>query len=308
VTQVVGIDEAGRGPLAGPVVAGAMFDHPLLVELGVDDSKVLSVTRRTAIFAAIKAEAVPFGIGVASAGEIDEHNILNAAMLAMRRALEALEGSTGRRAELCLVDGNRDPGLMRPTQTIVGGDGKEVVIGAASIVAKTVRDRMMVDLDRRYPGYGFAQHAGYPTAAHVAALADLGPCPEHRLSFAPVRKAIVAGRHHRGRTAEDAAADRASQKGLDLIARNWRGMGGELDLVCRTDDELVIVEVRARQDGIDPLETLKDKGKWRRILKTAEELRERLRLEQLGVRFDAVSVSPEGLEWIEDAWRPASRR
>jgi ribonuclease HII len=308
VTSVCGIDEAGRGPLAGPVVAAALFDDPRLGPLGVDDSKVLSAKKREAIFAAIGAEGIAYGVGVASAAEIDEHNILSAAMLAMRRALADLEDKAGRRAELCLVDGNTDPGLMRPTETIVGGDATERVIGAASIVAKTLRDRMMVDLDRRYRGYGFAQHAGYPTPAHLAALGEHGTCPEHRLSFAPVRKAVVAGRHHRGRSAEDAAADRASQKGLEMIARNWRGVGGELDLVCRNDDELVIVEVRARQDGIDPLETLKDRAKWRRILNTAEELRDRLRLHRLGVRFDAVSVSPEGLDWIEDAWRPASRR
>lgn len=190
--RVAGLDEAGRGPLAGPVVAAAVVfrgppDGALAVLL--DDSKKLTAARRDAAFAALReaadAGALEFGIGAASAAEIGRLNILQATWLAMRRALLRLPAAPS----LALVDGNAAPPLPCPVRTVVGGDARSLSIAAASILAKVTRDRAMARLDRRWPGYGFAAHQGYPTAAHRAALARLGPCPHHRRGFAPVDQA-----------------------------------------------------------------------------------------------------------------------
>lgn len=272
--------------------------------MGVADSKSLTASRRQAILAKMDEAGLPRGIGQAEPGEIDQVGILKATFIAMSRALDDLEQQLGRQAEHLLVDGNQDPGLDRPTECVVRGDAIHPCIAAASIVAKEFRDADMVRLDQRYPGYGFARNAGYPTPEHLAGLAALGSTAEHRLSFAPVRRAIVAGRQHRGRAAEDRACVELESSGLELIARNWRGLRGELDLVFRDGDELAVVEVRSRRDGTDPLETLLSQTKWSRIVKATEELIERLRMQHLAVRFDVVAVSEQGLEWHEDAWRP----
>jgi ribonuclease HII len=183
---VVGVDEAGRGPLAGPVVAAAVVLDRLRLppELAdsIDDSKVLTRPRRESIFAALPACA-RIGVGVASVSEIDRLNILHAALLAMQRAVTQLAVC----ADLVLVDGNRLPRLPYPAQAVIGGDGRSLSIAAASIVAKVTRDRMMQEYEARFPGYGFAQHKGYCTADHMAALERLGPSPIHRRSYAPVR-------------------------------------------------------------------------------------------------------------------------
>ncbi|MEL7129514.1 MAG: ribonuclease HII [Pseudomonadota bacterium] len=187
--QICGIDEAGRGPWAGPVAAGAVvLDAAFPIE-GLTDSKKLSEARRLMLEPIIKARAKAWGIGWASPEEIDTLNIRQANHLAMRRALEALNVMP----DEILIDGNDCPAdLPRPARTIIKGDLTEPCISAASILAKTARDRLMVGLDTQYPGYGFAKHKGYGTAAHAAALAELGPCPEHRKSFAPVRRAAAA--------------------------------------------------------------------------------------------------------------------
>ncbi|MBM66254.1 MAG: ribonuclease HII [Myxococcales bacterium] len=300
----LGIDEVGRGPLAGPVVAACVPDLPELASFGVDDSKRLRPKQRQQILQAMDEAGVPRGIGEADPGEIDQMGILQATFLAMERALADIENQTGQRATELLVDGNQDPQLGRPTQCIVGGDAEEPSIAAASIVAKEYRDAAMVRLGQRYPGYGLERNAGYPTAEHLAGLQAQGTTPEHRLSFAPVRRAVVAGRHHRGREAEDRALAELELSGLELVARNWRGRRGELDLVFRDGEELAVVEVRSRSDGIDPLETLTSGRKWNHILRATEELIQRLRLQHLAVRFDVVAVSGAVLEWHEDAWRP----
>lgn len=191
--RVAGVDEAGRGPLAGPVVAAAVVflraPHGSLAEL-IDDSKRLRAAQREAACAAILAAAreglLEAAIGAASAAEIGALNILRATHLAMARAVARLPAPP----DLALVDGNQPPRLACPVRCVIGGDGLSLSIAAASILAKVVRDRAMARLDTRWPGYGFARHAGYPTAAHREALARLGPTPHHRKGFGPVDRLL----------------------------------------------------------------------------------------------------------------------
>ncbi|MFN4057767.1 MAG: ribonuclease HII [Roseinatronobacter sp.] len=182
--RIVGVDEAGRGPLAGPVTAAAVWLDPDAIPLGLNDSKTLSEARREALFTQIIAQA-DVGIGHAPPAEIDALNILQATFLAMRRAIAALRIPP----DMALIDGNRlPPDLPCAVQAIVKGDARSLSIAAASIVAKVTRDAIMRDLDARHPGYGWAENAGYPTKRHINAIADLGISPEHRRSFAPIRK------------------------------------------------------------------------------------------------------------------------
>ena len=174
-----GIDEAGRGPLAGPVCAAAVMLPPGLVLPGLNDSKKLSEKRREALYDEITASALHYGIAFATVEEIEEHNILGATFLAMRRAFAQL----GVTPDLALVDGNRDPGLDAPTRCVVKGDATCADIAAASILAKVTRDRYMLQMAERYPAYGFEKHKGYGTAAHYAAIREYGPCEIHRPSF-----------------------------------------------------------------------------------------------------------------------------
>lgn len=185
-TLTCGVDEAGRGPLAGPVVAAAVILPPGTSLSGLNDSKKLSPRQRERLAAEIRATALAWAVAEASAAEIDAWNILRSTLRAMARAVAALPVMP----DEVLVDGNQAPALEVPVRTIIGGDALEPAIMAASILAKTHRDARLVALDARYPEYGFARHKGYGTAAHLAALARLGPCPEHRRSFAPVRAAL----------------------------------------------------------------------------------------------------------------------
>jgi ribonuclease HII len=183
----IGIDEVGRGPLAGPVLAAAVhLPEPIP---GLGDSKQLSAARREALALAIRSRAV-WALGAASVAEIDRFNILVASHLAMRRAMRRLARQLGGSAFEILVDGRFDPDLGWPCRCIIGGDGLEPEIGAASILAKVVRDRLLGLLGARHPGYGFERHAGYPTQAHRIALETLGVCVHHRRSFAPVRQVL----------------------------------------------------------------------------------------------------------------------
>jgi ribonuclease HII len=181
--RIAGVDEAGRGPLAGPVVAAAVVLDPRRPIEGLRDSKQLTAAQRRELAIRIRADALAYAVAEASVAEIDRLNILQASLLAMRRAIEALQPVV----DLALVDGNRVPTIGIDSRAIVGGDATEPAISAASILAKTHRDMLMRALHKRYPGYGFARHFGYPTPQHLERLNALGPCAVHRRSFAPVR-------------------------------------------------------------------------------------------------------------------------
>jgi ribonuclease HII len=184
---VAGVDEAGRGPLAGPVAVAAVILDPLRPIPGLGDSKALSSARREALEPLIRERALAWHLELVSAADIDRLNILQATLQGMARAVAALQPA----AELALVDGNRLPaGMPCPARALVKGDALEPAIMAASILAKVGRDRWMCALDLRHPGYGFAVHKGYPTPLHLEALRRLGPCDEHRRSFAPVRDCL----------------------------------------------------------------------------------------------------------------------
>ena len=176
---ICGVDEAGRGPLAGPVCAAAVILPKGLVIPGLNDSKKLSAKRRRELFPIIQQEAVSFGIAFASQEEIDEINILQATFLAMRRAMEQLNPQP----EFALIDGNRETDFGVPCKTVIKGDSLSANIAAASVLAKVTRDNWMMEAAEKYPGYGFEIHKGYGTKAHYAALEKLGPCPIHRRSF-----------------------------------------------------------------------------------------------------------------------------
>jgi ribonuclease HII len=184
---VCGVDEAGRGPWAGPVCAGAVILKPRAVPKGVDDSKKLSAGKREALEVEIKRKAMAWGVGFASVEEIAELNILQATGLAMRRAVAAMAVAP----VFALVDGNYRFDLPCEIKTVIGGDAISASIAAASILAKTARDRLMAQMDETYPGYGFAGHKGYRAPIHAEALLRLGPCPIHRRTWAPVRLALM---------------------------------------------------------------------------------------------------------------------
>jgi ribonuclease HII len=186
MAPVAGVDEAGRGPLAGPVVAAAVVLDPDCIPDGLDDSKVLTAAKRAELCARL-LECAKVGVGIATVEEIDRLNILWATMLAMHRAVDAL----GFVPAMVLVDGNRCPNWPHTSRAIIGGDALCMSIAAASIVAKHRRDCMMIELDALHPGYGWASNKGYSARAHFEALTRLGPTPHHRRSFAPVAQAML---------------------------------------------------------------------------------------------------------------------
>lgn len=187
---VAGVDEVGRGPLAGAVVAAAVILDPARPIAGLADSKKLTEGRREALAPIIQEYALAWALGRAEVEEIDSLNILQASLLAMRRAVLALQVAP----EFALIDGNRCPQLSCPAEAVIKGDSRVAAISAASILAKVARDREMVLLDAEYPGYGLAQHKGYPSKAHLAALEALGVSPLHRRTFGPVRRLLELGK------------------------------------------------------------------------------------------------------------------
>ncbi|MGM0543890.1 MAG: ribonuclease HII [Pseudomonadota bacterium] len=185
--RLAGVDEVGRGPLVGSVVAAAVMLDPAKPIDGLTDSKKLTAKKREMLDALIRERALAFSVAEAGAAEVDQLNIYHATHLAMRRAIDGLAPA----AEYLLVDGNRLPGHALPGQAVVKGDARHAAIAAASILAKVARDAQMASLDMRYPEYGFARHKGYPTKEHLAALAAHGPLAEHRRSFAPVQRQLA---------------------------------------------------------------------------------------------------------------------
>lgn len=302
---VCGVDEAGRGPLAGDVFAGACILPEDFDLSGLDDSKKLSEKKRDLLYDRIRERAV-CSVARATPEEIDRLNILNAAMLAMHRAIEGLRVH----ADYALVDGDKLRGFTVPAQCIVGGDGKSASIAAASILAKVERDRYMIEMASVYPGYGFEKHKGYPTKAHYEAIRALGPCGIHRQSFlkklnAPAKKDPLPGRY-----GEDAAARYLESLGMTVLERNYRTREGEIDIIARDGDVVVFVEVKERRDafhhsGMDAVGA----GKIARLRKTADAWFAERGVTARG-RFDIVEVyagvpkdSPFGLTYPAPEFR-----
>lgn len=240
---VAGMDEAGRGPLAGPVVAACVvmpLDDPID---GVNDSKKLSESRREKLYPIILDKALAVGVGIVERAEIDRINILNATKKAMRLAYADMNLAPA----ILLVDAVEGLGLPVEIQPIIRGDGTSYNIAAASIVAKVTRDRRMAELDGIYPGYDFARHKGYGTVDHIEAIRTLGPCPEHRETF--IGNILGPTRKEKGKAGEDMAEKYLMAEGLQVLERNWRTARGELDLVAMDEDTLAFVEVKYRESS-----------------------------------------------------------
>lgn len=311
-----GVDEAGRGPLAGPVVAAAVILPVGLDDVFIYDSKQMTERQRETAYAAICERATASGVGVVDPEYIDQYNILQATYEAMRRAIHSLAASP----PLILVDGVVIPGLAYPQRRLVRGDSVSQSIAAASILAKVTRDAMMRELDRMYPAYGFGRNMGYGTEEHLAALALHGPCPAHRQSFAPVRAKPDSEaaqprdvRKLHGIRAEHEALSYLETLGYSLLERNWRCAFGEIDLVVVKDDVLAFVEVRSRmaqqvEEAVGAAAESVDANKRRRLRRLAEWFIAERRLQWAGTfRFDAVLVgrNPRGermIEHVTQAW------
>ena len=241
IDRLCGIDEAGRGPLAGPVYAAAVI-LPRGVQIeGLNDSKKLSEKKRELLFDEITAKAEAYAIASASVEEIDELNILQATFLAMRRAVDGLPCKPA----LCLVDGNQNPQVGVHSRTVVKGDATSACIAAASILAKVSRDRYMLELSERYPQYEFQKHKGYGTKLHCDLIYQYGPSDIHRKSFLGK---IMARKDQpdRGELGEQAVAEKLMQNGYQILERNWHSRYGEIDIIAQKEDILAFVEVKAR--------------------------------------------------------------
>ena len=350
--HIAGVDEAGRGPLAGPVVAAAVIFPADLLIPGLNDSKTLSADRRNILFDLIQEGALSFGIGQASAQEIDHLNILQATFLAMRRALEQLEVKPDR----VLVDGNGVPGSPYPEIAVVDGDASSLSIAAASILAKVTRDRQMVAFDKEYPAYGFSGHKGYGSADHLSSLREHGPCPIHRRSFRGVPvppedfqvfadgidsaqdmseleamgRSIAAaaealprdeveelrtcyrrrqsGFENTGQQGERLAADALVRGGYQILARNFRAAGGEIDLIASRAGTLAFVEVKTSTTvGFGPPETRVTLEKQRQIATVARAYLQRNPTPDLAPRFDVIAIHlgqrPPDIQHLEAAFQ-----
>lgn len=331
--RIAGVDEAGRGPLAGPVVAAAVILPREALIPGLNDSKVLTPDKRSRLYERITETAVAHGIGEASAAEIDRINILQATYLAMRRAIKRL----GVRPDRILVDGPGVPGSPFPESAVIDGDAASLTIAAASILAKVTRDRKMVAFHSEFPEYGFADHKGYGSADHRRALRVHGPCRIHRLSFKGVRSDArsesalelagttggAAGRDghpprvgnvqsqlfRTGKRGENAAAATLAGTGYRILRRNYRAGGGEVDLIVSKGHILAFVEVKtAAAKGFGPPETRVTKEKQRQIARVARAYLQRHPAPGLALRFDVISVhfgdGPPRIRHIESAFRP----
>ncbi len=312
--RLAGVDEVGRGCLAGPVVAAAVIlPHELEGLDELDDSKVLDRDTRIRLRERIVDVALDWSVAAVGAAEIDRINILEASMQAMREALKALQPAPDR----VLVDGNRAPQSGLPETTLIHGDARSVSIAAASVLAKQHRDAMMIDFDARFPGYGFASHKGYASAEHRQGLMRLGPCILHRRSFRPLAQRdqmqldFETAPPTTGVLGERAAADYLQEKGYGILARRYRAVGGEIDLVVSRGDCLVFVEVKSSDRRHGRPEERVDVAKQRRIGRAAAQYIERGVAGTTEFRFDVVAVdlSPgvPRINHIEDAFDVPTR-
>ena len=247
ISGFCGVDEAGRGPLAGDVYAAAVILDPNNPIDGLNDSKKLTEKKREALYPEIKEKALAWSVGIATVEEIEKYNILQATYLAMRRAVEGLAV----KPVMALVDGNRDPSLGIPTRLLVKGDGTSAAIAAASILAKVSRDHYMQQIDAEYPQYQFSKHKGYGTKLHYEMLDLYGESPVHRHSFLKSyykQRSVPAP--DTGSSGEQAAAVYLMKQGCDIIARNWHCPYGEIDLIARKDAYLLFIEVKTRSAGM----------------------------------------------------------
>ncbi|MBI4312559.1 MAG: ribonuclease HII [Chloroflexi bacterium] len=300
---IAGVDEVGRGPLAGPVLAGAVVLDPQ-AELPfyplLRDSKALTAAQRVRLDAAIRSGATAAATGSASSEEIDSLGIVGATRQAMTRAIATLS----LRPDHLLIDALPLPDAGLPFRAIIKGDALCRSIAAASIIAKVARDALMNEMDACYPGYGIAQHKGYPTPDHLARLAELGPSPIHRRSFAPVRQLLDPEAHSpkptteqaKGAAAEQAAADYLTRCGCRLLARNYHCPWGEIDIVVQDRDGVVaFVEVKARRTSAmgTPAESV-TRRKQQRLALAAQDYLQRNGLANREWRIDLVAVRLDG--------------
>lgn len=284
--MVAGIDEVGRGPLAGPVMAAAVILPPGFLLPGVNDSKQLSPKLREELACEIKKEAIAYGIGLISPEEIDRVNIGNASLHAMEKAVEQLPVTP----EYLLVDAFRLPHVTIPQEGIIKGDEKSISIAAASIVAKVERDRLMEQWHHWYPEYGFDQHKGYGSRAHIAAIGEYGLCPIHRRSFV---KNIVGlqSNKQKGDWGETFCAEELIRQGYQISERNYHGKNGEIDMIATKDGYTVFIEVKLRTSSFfgEPAEAVNGQ-KMKKIWLTAQEYLQEKELYDTNVRFDVAEV------------------
>ncbi len=293
---IAGVDEAGRGALAGPVVAAAVIlpeDTSVFIANGVKDSKKITESKREELYDFIIKNSVSYGIGVISPYEIDRMNILQASRLAMRHAVENLAP----RPQIILIDGPMRIDMQIPQTPIVGGDRTCISIAAASIIAKVTRDRIMRDKHPAYPQYNFIKNKGYGTLQHRKAIQKYGPSPIHRKSFSPVQNMnlfdLGEKKKSNGKKWEVKAASFLADKGYSIIAKNFRIKGGEVDLIAKHGDTWVFVEVKARKTTSfgHPAEHLKDEQKNR--IKNAACLflrKNGINFTKVDLRFDVVAI------------------
>lgn len=304
IENFCGVDEAGRGPLAGDVYAAAVILDPSHPIEGLNDSKKLTEKKREALFPEIQEKALSWAVGIATVEEIETYNILQATFLAMRRAVEKLSV----RPSMALVDGNRNPGLDIPTRLLVKGDGISAAVAAASIMAKVSRDHYMQQVDADYPQYQFAKHKGYGTKLHYEMLDLYGESPIHRHSF------LKKYYHQRenipttGSRGEILAADYLTRQGCEVLSRNWHASSGEIDLIAKKGENLLFVEVKTRSAGMiaTPAEAVTF-SKRRKLTETAKAylLQNPLSLQP---RFDILEIYLDGngdclrIVWLENAF------
>ena len=301
-----GVDEAGRGPLAGDVYAAAVILDPDNPIDGLNDSKKLTEKRREALFPVIQEKALAWSVGVATVDEIDTYNILQATFLAMRRAVEGLRV----KPVMALVDGNRSPGLPVPTRLLVKGDGTSASVAAASILAKVSRDHYMMKLAEQYPQYRFDQHKGYGTKLHYELLDQYGISPVHRRSF--LKKYLQQQPQTTGGRGEAIASQYLVGQGCAILTGGYHTPLGEVDLIARKDGFVIFAEVKTGTAGC-PGERVDDRKQLRLLRAASQWLEEHPTL--LQPRFDVIEVlldprtgDLDSVHWMQDAFGLEGRK